>query len=259
MPQCCVAVLGQVTPGGLSYNPGGPLQRNRPTLLLTRPEASSRRFLEEVRAALASDWPAVISPLMQTRFIDAAIPDCEGIVFTSETAVHAVVRVSEDRTPLAWCVGTRTEEAARSAGYRTRRGPGTAEGLAALVIATDPKGRIFCPTAADQAFDMANTLGNAGIETISACLYVQDACRPTAEAFTLLAASGPVILPLFSSRSARLAAEAFGTHNAPIRVAAISAQTAAAARALAPERTVVARTPDSQSLIAAIAECSESG
>jgi uroporphyrinogen-III synthase len=235
------------------------LQRNRPTLLLTRPEAPSWRFLDELRAALGSDWPAVISPLMKTRFIDAAIPDCAGIVFTSDTAVRAVERMSTDRTALAWCVGPRTEAAARAAGYRTRRGTGTALGLADQIIAASPNGKVFCPTAADRAFDMATTLNNAGIETISASLYAQEACPPTAEVSALLAASGPVILPLFSPRSARLAAEAFDQRSAPILVVAISAEVAAAALALAPLRVVTARTPDSQGMIAAIAESSESG
>lgn len=259
---CCVAVAGQVTPAGLSHNPGDSLLRNRSTLLLTRPEASSRRFLAELRASLGSDWPAVISPLMRTRFFDAVIPDCAGMVFTSETAVRAVARLSADRRALAWCVGRRTEEAARASGFVACGGPGTAEGLAGRILAANPGGLIFCPTAADQAFDMEGVLKMAGLETISTCLYAQEACQPTAEAKALLAASGLVVLPIFSARSGRLAVTAFADRTAPLFVAAISDQAVVEARALNPERITIARSPDAAALIAAIAaleDSSESG
>jgi uroporphyrinogen-III synthase len=257
MSDCCVAVPGQVTPAGLSHNPGGPLQRNRPTLLLTRPEAASSRFLQDFRATLGSDWPAVIAPLMQTRFFDAAIPDCANIVFTSETAVRAVERLSAGRRPLAWCVGPRTQAAARDAGFLTRSGPGNAQDLADVIIAAKAEGAFFCPAAPDQAFEMAQKLKWAGIETIEAILYAQEACPPNAEAVALLGASGRVLLPLFSARSARLASAAFVGHTAPLFVAAISDQVASDARALGPERMVVAQTPDAPALIAAIASLTD--
>ncbi len=262
MSDCCVVVVGQVTPAGLSHNPGDPLLRNRSTLLLTRPEAPSRRFLADVRASLGSDWPAVISPLMQTRFIDAVIPDCTGMVFTSETAVHAVERLSADRRALAWCVGRRTEEAARAAGFATCSGPGTAEGLASHILDANPGGVIFCPRAADQAFYMEKVLNKAGLETMSACLYAQEACQPNAEAMALLAADGLVVLPIFSARSAHLAVAAFADRAAPLFVAAISDQVGVMARALNPDRMTIARSPDATALIAAIAaleDSSESG
>lgn len=254
---CCVAVPAQVTPAGLSHNPGGPLQRNRPTLLLTRPEAASRRFLNDLRAAVGEDWPAVISPLMRTRFFDAAIPQCAHVVFTSETAVRAVARLSDDRTPLAWCVGPRTEEAAGAAGFRTRSGPGTAEGLASAIIAAGVKGPFLCPHATDRAFAMSETLKSAELETVSVELYTQLACPPNAAARSILAAPARIILPLFSLRSARLAATAFDGHVAPLLLAAISEKVAAGAQALGPERVIVAERPDAPALIAAIARLAD--
>lgn len=229
------------------------MTRNRPTLLLTRPETSSRRFLREVRQALGAQWRAVISPLMETRFFDAALPDHAVIVFTSETAIRAVERLSDERSATAWCVGPRTERAARNAGYRTMSGPGAARELAAAIVAAKPRGTVFCPVATDQAFDMAKALEHAGIDTISACLYTQVPQPPNAEALALLAAPEPVILPLFSARSAELAVAAFADHTAPLRVAAISAEVARRAQGLRPERTAVAPSPDAAGLIFALA------
>ena len=84
------------------------------TLLLTRPEGASRRFAAAVQGALGGGWRVVISPLMETRFLTVPLPDCDTLAFTSETAVRAVARLGTDRRALAWCVGPRTEEAARA-------------------------------------------------------------------------------------------------------------------------------------------------
>lgn len=227
--------------------------RSRPTLLLTRPAASSRRFLGEVRRTLGRDWVAVISPLMQTRFFDATVPPCDTIVFTSETAVRAVERLTRDRSALAWCVGPRSEAAALKAGYRTRRGPGDGAALAALIAEERPAGRVFCPAATHQAIDMAKALGTAGIDTDSAILYAQEACPPTEDAKAIMTGRASVILPLFSGRSADLAVAAFQAHTAPLLIAAISPQVADRARPLHPEKVAIARRPESPDLIAAIA------
>lgn len=225
---------------------------NRPTLLLTRPEASARRFLAELTAALGGDLPAVISPLMAPRFFDIDLPEARNIVFTSETAVAAVTRLGADRGPLAWCVGPRTASAARTAGYRTVEGGGTGEHLARELIAKRPECRVFCPVARDQAVDIENALRSSGIDAVSAVVYAQEPCPPTAEALTLMAGDVPVILPLFSVRSASLAAAAFRDRRAPLYIAAMSAGIAGTASALRPERMNIASAPDAAALIRAI-------
>ncbi|MGL4280152.1 MAG: uroporphyrinogen-III synthase [Albidovulum sp.] len=227
---------------------------NRPTLLLTRPAEPARRFLADLRAAFGRDLPAVISPLMETRFLDLPLPEHENVVFTSETAVKAVVRLGGPMTALAWCVGPRTEAAARAAGYRTERGGGTAENLASEIVARRPAGRVFCPVATDQALDIVGALNSAGIETVSVVIYRQEPRPPSAEALALLAGDGAVILPLFSLRSARLAAAAFRAHRAPLWIAALSDQIAGVAKDLHPARIATASAPDAAALICAIAE-----
>ncbi|MCA0271764.1 MAG: uroporphyrinogen-III synthase [Proteobacteria bacterium] len=229
---------------------------NRPTLLLTRPAEPARRFLDEVRAA-GGDLRAVISPLMAPRFIDVDLPDCEGIVFTSETAVAAVARLGGDRSALAWCVGPRTGAAAKTAGFPVIEGSGTAEDLARELAVRRPAGRLFCPLAQDQAFDIEMALNSAGIDTVSAVVYAQEPCPPTAEAISLMAATGPVILPLFSNRSARLAVATFRGHRAPLLIAAMTAGIAEAARDLDAERVAIASSPDAAALARAILPLAE--
>lgn len=234
----------------------------RPTLLLTRPADPARRFLAEVRAALGDDLPAVISPLMAPRFIDCDLPESDGIVFTSETAVAAVARLAVGRSALAWCVGPRTAAAARAAGFRAVEGSGTAEDLARELAVQMPAGRVFCPLARDQAFDVETVLKSAGIDTVSAVVYAQEPCAPTAEAVGLMSGESPVILPLFSVRSASLAVDAFRGHRAPLLIAAMSAGIAEAAGELRALRTNIAASPVATAMVRAIlplAQARESG
>ncbi len=199
---------------------------------------------------------------MAPRFLDVDLPDCEGVVFTSETAVAAVARLGGDRSAFAWCVGPRTGAAARAAGFLVFEGGGTAEDLARELALRRPAGRHFCPMARDQAFDMAKALISAGIDTVSAVVYAQEPCAPTAEAARLMAATNPVILPLFSNRSAMLAAAAFRGHRAPLWIAAMTAGIAEAACEFDAELVVVATSPDAAALTRAIlplAKLRESG
>ncbi len=109
---------------------------------------------------------------------------------------------------------------------------------------------------------MTHVLKRAGLDTISKRLYTQIPSPPTSEAKALLAGSGSVIMPLFSPRSAVLAAEVFADHKARLFIAAVSDRVAERAQSLKPDRLIVAKHPDAPSLIDAIAfltESSESG
>lgn len=227
----------------------------RPTLLLTRPEAQSRRFAAAFRARSGEDWPVVVSPLSRIDFLPAELPAIlpADIVFTSENAVAAFARLSADRRPTAWCVGTRTEAAARAAGFATRRGPGDWTGLARALIAAGHVRRVLHPHGVHAAGDLPGTLGSAGIETVSAIVYDQVELPPTAEALRLVASPHPVLLPLFSPRSARLAARAFAGASAPLLLAAISPAADAAAAGLPASARIISARPDGEAMLDALA------
>lgn len=227
----------------------------RPALLLTRPAAASQRFADGFRARFGADWPIVISPLMETRLLSPDLPETPfaHVAFTSETAVAAYSRLTRDRTPTTWCVGQRTAQAAQAAGFAARQGQGDAETLIKLIRTERPAGPFLWPHGAHLARDLAADLGAAGFDVTSLQVYAQRAIGPTAEAMALLAGDSPVLLPLFSPRSARLAADAFAAHVAPIRVAALSQAVAKAAAGLSPERLSIARTPESECLLDALA------
>lgn len=238
----------------MPYNPEGVLDTARPTLLLTRPEAQSRRFAGAFRARFGGDWPVILSPLMEIVPVDPGpiAADCGDVVFTSENAVNELARRSRDRSATAWCVGTRTAAAARAAGFTIERGPGDAAGLVAAIRSSGRVGKVLWPRAVHAARDISSELKAAGIETISVIVYDQQSCTPSAEATAALSGRGPVLVPLFSPRSAQLFATAFPDPAAPLFVAAISTAVAEAAAAIPLRRCQIAQRHDAQAMLDAL-------
>ena len=250
----------QVTPADGPDNPGDSLPDPRPTLLLTRPSAASARFAALFRARFGTDWPTVIAPLMQTRWLtpdnagpDMCKPQGSDLVFTSETAVAAWCRLTADRGARAWCVGPRTAEAARQAGFAATEGPGTAQGLARAIAGARPDNGLTWPSGRTVATDMVGVLRDHGLVLRRLVVYDQTALPLGGEAISLLAGRAPVLLPLFSPRSAELAARALEGRTTPIWLAAISPPVAAAAAALGADRQMIAAHPDADGLLGALA------
>ena len=227
----------------------------RPPLLLTRPLAASERFAAAFRTRFGADWPVILSPLMRVEFLspDLSSAPVDHLVFTSETAVGAYARLARDRRATAWCVGPRTAAAARTAGFAVQDAAGDGRRLAMMIKSSDVAGRILWPHGADVAHDIAADLSADGIKTDGLVVYTQATLDPSPAAMALMEGADPVLLPLFSPRSARLAVRAFGRATAPLLVAALSPAVAAAASPLAPRRMTTAAKPDSESLLEAMA------
>lgn len=177
------------------------------TVLLTRPEPDSRRF-----AALLPELPVVISPILQIVPVahdSRRLAWAEALVFTS---AHAVSAAGPGRGRLALCVGPRTAAVAGQAGFDVRTGPGDAEGLTRLIDASPvpliyPRGR--------------HVARNLPVEDM--VVYDQQPLPLSPAAQHLLERDAPVILPLFSARSARLLSDLVGDRaRAPLYLAAIS-------------------------------------
>ncbi|MCF3973656.1 uroporphyrinogen-III synthase [Paracoccus salsus] len=206
-----------------------------PTLLLTRPLADSRRF-----AAMLPDLPAVISPILRIVPVphDAErLAKAEALVFTSR---HAIPAAGPGRGRSAFCVGSHTAEAARKAGFDVIQGPGDAAGLAALI--PDRTMRLVHP----HGTHLARRLPVEGM-----VVYDQVQWPLSNEATRLLAGDDPVIVPLFSPRSARLLADAVRSPRAPLWVAALSGAVLEMWDSPS-DRAITAASPDADALAAAI-------
>ncbi|MGY6411395.1 MAG: uroporphyrinogen-III synthase [Alkalilacustris sp.] len=183
-----------------------------PVLLLTRPRAQSERFAAGLAGCLAT-LPRVISPLIeivpQTLAVDPE--PYATLIFTSENGVASFAAQSGLRDRPAWCVGPRTAEAAAKAGFAVRSAEaegGTAEALIGALRVARPATPLLHLRGAHAVTDLAGRLTAEGLACGETVVYAQQECRPSAEALAALAGTRPVLLPLFSPRSAALAAGA---------------------------------------------------
>lgn len=177
-----------------------------PVCLLTRPEAQSREFAERLRG-----MQVVISPIMRIVPMDfdrAVVDAAPGVVFTS---ANAVPMAGQGRGRPALCVGPATAQVAANAGWQAEAGTGDAEGL--IPMLTGHEGWVHL-----HGRHVARSL--PGLAHVA--VYDQVACPLNDAARHVLTGDAPVILPLFSPRSARLLSDAVAGASAPLWTVAIS-------------------------------------
>jgi len=223
-----------------------------PTILLTRPRAQSLRFADRCRSAIGGTHRIVVSPVIEIEYLAGPdLADTAGVIFTSENAVTAV---AGQACPIpAFCVGERTALAAARAGFVARVAGGDARSLACLIQGARPQGMLLHLRGEHQTGDLAATLRAAGLRARSRVVYRQPERMLTEEACRLLNGNDPVILPLFSSRSARIALLKIGKPEAPLRLVAISEKVAKLATKLGFRPASLADSPDAVGMVAALA------
>ena len=226
----------------------------RPTLLLTRPLLQSQRFAAQFRARFGADWPVLIAPQQQIAPLTPDIPAARALVFSSASAVAPVASMSPAAGRPAWCVGARTAAAAAAAGFEVVGVAGDAQALVHAILAAHPAGPLLHAHGRHLALDIARLLNEAGIAASGAVVYDQVAQPMPAAGRAALAAAAPLLVPLFSPRSARLFAAAAQGAAAPLWLAPISAAVAAECVALAPRRLALAPQPDATGVLRALAQ-----
>jgi uroporphyrinogen-III synthase len=153
---------------------------------------------------------------------------------------------------LAYCVGDRTAQVAREAGFRVQSAQGDAEALLALILREKPQALIHL-RGREARGDLAQRLSAAGVFTQERVVYAQDAQPLSDDAVAVLSGKAPVLVPLFSPRSAEILGAAWQglTTHAPLVVVAIS-QAVAEAAAFCPTKPVLAAHPDAPSMLDAV-------
>ncbi|WP_295165548.1 uroporphyrinogen-III synthase [uncultured Paracoccus sp.] len=206
----------------------------RPILLMTRPGDDSERTAARIGADV------IVAPILQIVPVDhdgAALARAPGLVFTS---AHAVASAGPGRGRPAICVGERTGQVARDAGFAVIQGAGTADSLVPLIAASP------VPLVHPHGRHLAQRLAVPGV-----VVYDQRPQPLTARARAALMGARPVVVPVYSPRSARLLAGMAAGARAPLWLVAISDAAAAAWTAPAARRAV-ADQPSGRAMDAAI-------
>ena len=221
-------------------------------VLLTRPLAEARTFATAVTDRFGARVRPVLAPMITLEVLSPSLPQgpFAGVIFTSAAGVEAALRLRPDLPDAAWCVGRKTADRATAAGFRARSADGDASALVAALLADPPTGRLIHLCGEDTTGDVGKRLGSAGIETVSLTVYRQAAQPLAPDGRAVLASEGPVILPLFSPRSAHLVCTAMPPDgHATLWLIAMSAAVAEAAQPIPHHALVIAEQPTAEAML----------
>lgn len=225
-------------------------------VLVTRAEPGAAAT---ARRLAAQGYAPIVEPLFALEPIAADLPAFDALAFTSANGVRAFAKATARRDTPVFCVGRRTAEAAREAGFaEVASADGDVAALAGLVRRALPPGAMLLHAGnEDSRGDLVGGLQAAGMKAAFRALY---RAAPLARPGPALAAflkdeqAFDAVL-IHSPRGAAILAgfaTASGT-GARLRlsVAAISPAAAAALQPLA-ARIEIAAAPDEGSLLAAL-------
>ena len=228
-------------------------------VLVTRSEPGASETAQ--RLAALGFQPAV-EPVFEIEPIeDVALPAFDALAFTSANGVRVFARLNPRREVPVFCVGTRTAEAAREAGFGdARSADGDVSALARLIsVGLPPGARLLHSGNEESRGDLAGQLGAQGVAGSFAATF---RAAPAKSPGPVLAAhlkgepSFDAVL-IHSPRAAKIlsgflkADSATVRTHAPVHVAAISE---AAAEALRPWalRVEIALQPNEEALLQAL-------
>ncbi len=223
----------------------------KPTLIMTRPERQGTVFVQRLQDQWPGDIHVIQAPLLDILPIDVQLPDVAGLIFTSVNGVAQAKRLGARPEMPAFCVGQKTSDAAATAGFSPRTGPGNAKGLMTKIARERPNGPLAHIRGEHARGAIAQTLTAAGVPCHDVVAYMQTPRQLSDTAATALAGKFPVVLPLFSPRTGTILSEQ-GPFTAPVHIAAISR---AALPDLAAAQAEIAAQPDEDAMIDATIAC----
>lgn len=192
-----------------------------PILVMTRPTAEARRFVADCEKALGGRITVVFAPVMDIRPVAATVDAAcyAGFILTSANGAQNAPELAGKPV---YCVGEKTAAAARARGARIALVAKDADDLVARTIAAPPPAPLLHLRGEHARGQVAERLTRAGIRTEEAIVYAQAEVSLTAEAKAAIMGDEPVVLPIFSPRSAHLAGAAVDRPGKALHVIVIS-------------------------------------
>ncbi|MBW4706680.1 uroporphyrinogen-III synthase [Roseobacter sp. YSTF-M11] len=170
-------------------------------LLMTRPAGSNEQFIDGAPPELISRFRAVLSPLIEIvgSRVDLEIPVNDGVIFTSANGVS--FGPSGAGRP-AYCIGQATTRAASQAGWDSQCAGANADALIRFLIDRKPDRKLWHLSGVYSRGAVREKLCAAGLTVERRVVYDQQHVPMTQEARALLTGPDPVVVPLFSPRTA---------------------------------------------------------
>jgi uroporphyrinogen-III synthase len=189
-------------------------------LLLTRPEPASKALWKTLKPQARPGLSCVISPLLEIVETGNA-PDLthyKGVIFTS---INGVEHCLESAELPAFCVGARTAKQAQKRGWQAHYGGQTAQEFIQTLQARAPNGPLLHICGTHRRGDIAENLTKTGITTDICEVYHQELRSLSHEALQALFGPVPVVVPLFSPRTASQFYQCY-KGNAPLYLISLS-------------------------------------
>ncbi|MBN2631171.1 MAG: uroporphyrinogen-III synthase [Rhodobacteraceae bacterium] len=228
-------------------------------VLITRPEPQASRFRQTLLDRYGDKVDPILSPLLCPVVMPTQV-ECgafSSVVFTSETGVKAARTLGLSLPRRAYCVGNRTAEVARELGFESISANG-ASGDLAQMLANHPEDSPFLHLHGRESVgDVAQALADRGVKAESRVIYAQEPIPFNETVKFTLQSVGPVIVPLFSPRSARLfgAACAVLTLRATLYLVVLSPAVTQAVADMKVQQVKVAAAPTQKDLLLAMDHC----
>lgn len=191
----------------------------------------------------------VISPLLEIEFLPLDHSDPGEIpIFTSRNGVAGFLRGGGNAVGRCWCVGDATANSARQAGFSPQTASGDVDTLIQAILQSGGRGPFVHFRGEHVRGNLAERLREAGKVLREDVVYAQTLRPLNTAALDLLDGEIPVILPLFSPRTAmQFATDHRG--GAPLLIGAMSQAIADALGGFAVQEVVIARRPNVPSMI----------
>ncbi len=230
-------------------------QPPRPRILVTRSEPGASETAARLHAA---GYDAVLEPLFAIVPIEVVLPDFDALAFTSANGVRRFAVLAPRRHTPVFCVGARTAQAAREAGFvDVTSADGDVRALGDMILAKLPAGaRLLHAGNEDSRGDLAGRLVSDGIAAQFVALFRAEPVPAPGPALARQLAGERVFAAalVHSPRGGEILAGMISAaaNPAAVDVAAISPAAAAPLTGLA-RRVAIAEAPNEESLFSALA------
>ncbi len=222
-------------------------------ILVTRSEPGASETAE--RLATAGYLP-IVEPVFAIEPLPADVPEFDALAFTSANGARQFATLSPRRDVPVFCVGVRTADAAREAGFaNVTSADGDAGALAALIVRQLPKqARLLHAGNEESRSDLTGRLRGVGYAASFIPIFRAVPVTSPGPALAAHLAGKPAfdVVLIHSPRGAAILAGFAAGSNATLNIVAISGAAATPLTALA-RRTEIAAAPSEQALLSALA------
>lgn len=236
------------------------LQSRAIPVLITRPQPQASRFALALAERYGDRVKPVLTPMLAPVFFSPSLPQgiFGSVILTSETGVRAAVTLPGDLPRRAYCVGDQTAAVAAEAGFQARSAAGDAEALLQLLL-REPQDAPFLHLRGREARgSLIARLRAAGVQAEELIVYAQEPQPLSPEACQVLDGQGPIVVPLFSPRSAEIFRRALSSFSVKddiwdrLHIAALSPTVSAHFPECPPNQIAVAQSPIQAELFSAL-------